>query len=123
MAILTNPVTINNGADHVYTYRGQKLNTSAFATVWMELADTAHESVFERHSDRNIKTGLCRELSRFKKLAPVNGDATNLKPITINLTANFDKGHAVADVEAMIVLMKAYLAIAGLPLKIVQGEV
>lgn len=123
MAILTNPVTINNGSDHTFTYRGQKLNTASLATLWVELADVAHESIFERSSDRNVKTGVCRELSRFKKLAPVNGDVTNQKPITINLTANFDKGHAVADVEAMLVLMKAYLTIAGLPLKIVQGEV
>jgi len=123
MAIMTNPVTLNNGSDHIYTYRGQKLNTTSLATVWVELADVAHESIFERASDRTAKTGLIRELSRFKILAPVNGDVTNQKPITVNLTVNFDKGHDSTTVFNVVGMMKAYLNISGLPLKIVQGEV
>lgn len=124
MAILTNPVTITSeSVDHIFTYRGQKLDTKALATVWVELADVAHESIFERSSDRNTKTGVIRELSRFKKLAPVNGDVTNQKPITINLTANFDKGHDIATVSHMLILMKQYLAVAAVTTKIVQGEV
>lgn len=124
MAIMTNPVTITaETIEHVFSYRGQKLDTKALATTWVELADVAHESIFERSSDRNNKTGTCRELSRFKKLAPINGDVTNLKPITINLTANFDKGHKVDDVQHMIAVMFNYLGISGVRLKIVQGEV
>lgn len=123
MAIMTSPVTINNGSDHIYSYRGQKLDLKGLATIWVELADVAHQSIFERASDRNVKTGFVRELSRFKKLAPINGDSTNLKPITLNITMNCDAGHAIADVESLILLGKAYLGISGVPLRIAQGEV
>lgn len=123
MSIFTSPVTLNNGSDHIYTYRGQKLDGDALSTEWVELANMAKDARYFRKSDRKPKKTRHREMEGFTILAPVNGDATKLEPIIVTQAATFSPGHAQADVVAALTLMKAANAVVNHQLGLYQGEV
>lgn len=123
MSIFTSPQTLNNGSDHIFTFRGQVLDKDTLATEWVELANLAKDSRYFRKSDRKPKKSRHRELEGFTILAPVNGDSTKLEAITVATSVTFSPGHAQADVEAALLLNKAAQNVATHQTKIYQGEV
>lgn len=125
MPIFVSPQTLNNGADHIFTFRGQVIDPKidGLSTEWVELAAMASDSKYFRRSQRRTKATRHRELEGFSILAPVNGDATKLDPIVVTHVVSFNKGHSEADVVAALTLSKAAQNVAGHQLKIYQGEV
>lgn len=123
MSIFTSPVTLNNGSDHIFSFRGQKLDGAALATDWVELAAMALDSRYFRKSDRQPKKTRHREMEGFTILAPVNGDSTKLEPIIVTQAVTFSPGHAQTDVVKALLMNKAAQNVANHQLALYQGEV
>ena len=111
MPLFTNPVTLNNGADHIFSFRNQLFDSSnkkAIIGEWIEqAAPLADDSKIVVKHDSSSLTVRRRLLQR-----KVNRTTTTrgLRPITINLTVAYDVEHTDAHVEAEIALVKDMFA-------------
>lgn len=117
--LFTNPVTLNNGVDHIFTFRGQITDKKAMIGEWIEsAAPLADQSTITSKHDHSSLTVRRRLLQR-----KVNRATTTrgLRPITINLTAAYDVEHTAAQVEAEILLVKDALAEAGFVVSFLNG--
>lgn len=124
MPIFTNPVTLNNGADHIFSFRNQVLDSSAKKAIigeWIEsAAPLADDSKFVVKHDSSSATVRRRLVQR-----KVNRTTTTrgLRPITINLTVAYDVEHTDALVEAELLLIKDMLAEATFAANFLDGYI
>lgn len=118
----TNPVTLNNGSNHIFSFLAQQSTTKASQTAgtWVEdAAPIEDESVLLIKHDVSSPTVRRRLLQRKVNAATIT---RGLRPITINISATYDKEHVVADVLAEIEIVKAALAAAGMTAGFLGGH-
>lgn len=117
--LFTNPVTLNNGTDHIFTFRAQLPDKKAVIGEWVEpAAPLADQSKIVSKHDHSSATVRRRLLQR-----KVNRATTTrgLRPITINLTVAYDVEHTSAQVDLEILLLKDCLAEAGFVVNFLNG--
>lgn len=122
--LFTNPITLNNGADHVFSYRSQIMDSSAKKAIigeWVEnAAPLADESKIVVKHDSSSATVRRRLVQRKVNRTTVTRGA---RPITVNLTIAYDVEHTNAQVEAEIALMKDILAEATFAANLLGGHI
>lgn len=119
--LFTSPVTLNNGADHTFTFHGQKLDPKSFVGIWKEYAaDVSAASTLTVKHDESSPTVRRRLLQRTINVSV--SEEIGLKPITVNFTVLHHPSHASADILAQIALVKDALAKATFPANFVQGQ-
>lgn len=122
--LFTNPITLNNGADHVFSYRSQIMDSSAKKAIigeWVEnAAPLADESKIVVKHDSSSATVRRRLVQRKVNRATTTRGA---RPITVNLTIAYDVEHTNAQVEAEIALMKDILAEATFAANLLGGHI
>lgn len=124
MPIFANPVTLNNGADHIFSFRNQVYDTTSKKAIigeWIEkAASLADDSRIVVKHDTSSPTVRRRLVQR-----KVNRSTTTrgLRPITINLTVAYDVEHTDAHVEAEIALVKDMLAEATFAANFLDGDI
>lgn len=108
MSLFTNPVTLNNGADHIFTFRNQLSDKKSVGGEWVEpAAPLADDSKIVSKHDASSATVVRSLVSRkVNRTTPTRG----MRPITVNLTVAYDKEHTNAMVEAEVALVKDILA-------------
>jgi hypothetical protein len=108
MGLFTNPVVLNNGTARSFEYVGQTLDQKAMVGNYIESAAGAEiaSKLVSRH-EISTKTYQRSLLQRTVMCANTAGI---LKPITVNLSAAYDKLHESADVALELRLMAAVLA-------------
>lgn len=122
MPLFSNPVTLNNGADHIFTFRSQVYDPSSKKAIigeWIETAaPLADDSKFVVKHDSSSATVRRRLLQR-----KVNRATTTrgLRPITVNLTVAYDVEHTDVQVEAELALMKDVFAEATFAANLLDG--
>lgn len=118
----TNPVTLNNGADHIFSFQAQLSTSKSTQTAgrWIEdAADIEDESIIDVKHDVSSPSVRRRLLQR-KRNAPTV--TRGLRPITVNFTVTYDKEHASADVLAEVETVKAALAATGMTAGLLSGH-
>lgn len=124
MSLFSNPVTLNNGADHIFTFRSQVLDTTsknAIVGEWVEgAAPLVDDSKLVVKHDSSSQTVRRRLLQR-----KVNKNTTTrgYRPITVNITVAYDVEHTNAQVEAEILLVKDALAEATFAANFLGGHI
>lgn len=124
MSLFTNPVTLNNGADHIFTFRSQVLDSSAKKAIvgeWIEsAAPLVDDSKLVVKHDSSSATVRRRLLQR-----KVNKSTTTrgYRPITVNITVAYDVEHTVSQVEAELLLIKDALAEANFAANFLGGHI
>lgn len=117
--LFTNPVTLNNGVDHIFSYQAQLPDKKAVVSRWIEpAAPLADQSELIVKHDASSATVRRRLLQR-----KVNRATTTrgLRPITVNLTVAYDVEHTSAQVDAEILMIKDALAEAGFVVNFLNG--
>lgn len=124
MPIFTNPVTLNNGADHIFSFRNQVYDTTSKKAIigeWIEkaasLADDSRIVVKHDTSSPTVRRRLVQR--KVNRATTTRG----LRPITINLTVAYDVEHTDAHVEAEIALVKDMLAEATFAANFLDGDI
>lgn len=119
MALFTNPVTLNNGTDHIFQFRAQLPDKSAIVGEWVEPASPISEEskIVVKHNS-NSPTVRRRLLQRSVKRPTAT---RGLRPITVNLTVAYDVEHTSSQVDAEILLLKDCLAEAGFVVNFLNG--
>lgn len=124
MPLFSNPVTLNNGADHVFKFRNQVLDPSSKKAIigeWIEsaapLVDDSKIVVKHDSSSATVRRRLIQR--RVNRTTTTRG----YRPITVNLTIAYDVEHADAVVEAEIALVKDILAEATLAANFLDGDI
>lgn len=124
MSLFISPVTINNGTDHVLSFRSQLYdpsNKKSIIGVWSEdAAPISDESVMVAKHDTTSAT-VRRRLFQRKVNRPTI--TRGYRPITINLTAAYDVEHTSAMVNAEIAFIKGVLANAGFVANFTAGHI
>lgn len=124
MSLFSNPVTLNNGADHIFTFRSQVLDTTsknAIVGEWVEsAAPLVDDSKLVVKHDSSSQTVRRRLLQR-----KVNRTTTTrgYRPITVNITVAYDVEHTNAQVEAELLLVKDALAEATFAANFLGGHI
>lgn len=122
--LFTNPITLNNGADHVFSYRSQIMDSSAKKAIigeWVEnAAPLADESKIVVKHDSSSATVRRRLVQRKVNRVTITRGA---RPITVNLTIAHDVEHTNAQVEAEIALVKDILAEATFAANLLGGHI
>lgn len=124
MSLFSNPVVLNNGADHTFTFRSQILDSTAKKAIVSEWGENAaplvdDSKIVVKH-DSSSTTVRRRLMSR-----KVNKSTTTrgYRPITINLTVAYDVEHTTAQVEAELLLVKDALAEATFAANFLGGHI
>lgn len=124
MSLFSNPVTLNNGADHIFTFRSQVLDSTAKNSIVGEWAEDAaplvdDSKIVVKH-DSSSQTVRRRLLQR-----KVNKTTTTrgYRPITVNITVAYDVEHTTAQVEAELLLVKDVLAEATFAANFLGGHI
>lgn len=121
MSIVSNPVVLNNGADHTFVFRSQIPDARTVQSQWIEpAAPLVDESLFNFKHDENSQTVRRRLASRKVKRATINRGP---RPITVNLSVAYDVEHTTAQIVAEIDLMLALCAAAGFKVNLLQGQI
>lgn len=108
MPLFTDPVVLNNGADHSFIFRSQITDKKSIGGEWVEpAAPLADDSKIISKHDASSATVVRSLVSRKVNRATVT---RGLRPITINLTIAYDKEHTNAMVETELALVKDILA-------------
>lgn len=122
MPLFTNPVTLNNGADHIFIFRSQLYDSSAKKAIigeWIEsaapLADDSKIVVKHDSSSATVRRRLVQR--KVNRATTTRG----LRPITINVTIAYDVEHTDAHVEAEIALVKDIFAEATFAANLLDG--
>lgn len=122
MPLFTNPVTLNNGADHIFTYRSQLYDSSAKKAIigeWIEpeapLADDSKIVVKHDSSSATVRRRLVQR--RVNRPTITRG----LRPVTVNVTVAYDVEHTDAHVEAELSLVKDIFAEATFAANLLDG--
>lgn len=119
MSLFTNPVTLNNGADHVFNFQAQLPDAKSIIGVWVEpAAPLADESKLVTKYNTKSPTVSRRLLQRSVKRNTVT---RGMRPITINLTVAHDPEHTQAQIEPEILLLKDALQEAGFVVNFLNG--
>lgn len=124
MPIFSNPVTLNNGADHIFSFRNQIYDTTAKRAIigeWIEkaapLADDSRIVVKHDTSSPTVRRRLVQR--KVNRATTTRG----LRPITINLTVAYDVEHTDAFVEAELALVKDIFAEATFAANFLDGDI
>lgn len=122
MPLFTSPITLNNGADHIFVFRNQVMDQSAKKAIigeWVEqaapLADESKIVVKHDSSSATVRRRLVQR--RVNRTTTTRG----MRPITVNLTIAYDVEHTDAHVEAEIALVKDILAEATFAANFLDG--
>lgn len=122
MPLFTSPITLNNGADHIFVFRNQVMDSSAKKAIigeWVEqaapLADESKIVVKHDTSSPTVRRRLVQR--RVNRITTTRG----LRPITVNLTIAYDVEHTDAHVEAEIAMVKDILAEATFAANFLDG--
>jgi hypothetical protein len=122
MPLFSNPVTLNNGADHIFLFRNQLFDSTAkksIVGVWVEpAAPLADESTITVKHDSSSPTVRRRLVQRKVNRATVT---RGNRPITINVTIAYDTEHTDAYVEAELALVKDMFAEATFAANLLDG--
>lgn len=122
--IFTSPITLNNGADHIFKFRNQVLDNTAKKAIigeWIEsAAPLADDSKIVVKHDSSSTTVRRRLVQRKVNRATLT---RGLRPITVNLTVAYDVEHTDAFVEAEIALVKDVLAEATFAANFLDGDI
>jgi len=117
--LFTNPVTLNNGADHVFQFRAQLPDKKAVVSEWVEpaaaLADESKLVVKHDHSSATVRRRLFQR--KINKATTTRG----FRPITVNLTLAYDVEHTSTQVEAEVLIVKDALTEAGFVVNLLNG--
>lgn len=124
MPLFSNPVTLNNGADHIFTFRSQVFDSSAKKAIvgeWVEgaapLIDDSKLVVKHDSSSATVRRRLLQR--KVNKATTTRG----YRPITINITVAYDTEHTNAQVEAELLLVKDALAEATFAANFLGGHI
>lgn len=124
MSLFTNPVTLNNGVDHIFNFRSQVLDTTSKKAIvgeWVEdaapLVDDSKIVVKHDSSSATVRRRLLQR--KVNKTTTTRG----YRPITVNLTVAYDVEHTNAQVEAELLLIKDALAEATFAANFLGGHI
>lgn len=121
MSIVTNPVVLNNGADHTFAFRSQIPDAKTVQSQWIEpAAALADESSFFFKHDENSQVVRRRLASRKVKRPTIT---RGMRPITVNLSVAYDVEHTSAVVIAEVDLLLALCAASGFKVNLLQGQI
>lgn len=119
--ITANPVVLNNGADHSFTFRAQIPDAKSVQSQWIEPAAALIDasSITYKHDEKSLT--VRRRLASRK--VSKNTATRGYRPITVNLSVAYDVEHTTAQVEAELTLVGALLAAAGFKTNLLQGQI
>lgn len=119
--ITANPVTLNNGADHSFTFRAQIPDAKTVQSQWIEPAAALvdNSSLSYKHDEKSLTVRRRLASRRVSKPTVTRG----YRPITVNLSVAYDVEHTAAQVEPELTLMAALLAAAGFKTNLLQGQI
>jgi len=121
MPLFTNPVTLNNGADHIFAFKSQIPDNRAIVGLWVEpaapLADASQIIIKHDETSATVR----RRLLQRKVLRTTT--SRGLRPITVNLTVAYDVEHTLANIEAEILLVKDALVEANFYSNFLNGYI
>lgn len=123
MSVFTSPVTINNGADHIFSFRSQvpTNNAKSVAGEWIEgAAPIADESKLTVKHDASSPTVRRRLLSRKVNRTTVTRGS---RPITVNISVAYDVEHTQAQIEDEIKLIDTAIGIANFRANFIAGHI
>lgn len=122
MPIFSNPVVLNNGADHTFIFRSQIYDSSSKKAIigeWIEqaapIADESKITVKHDSSSATVRRRLVQR--KVNRTTPTRG----MRPITVNVTVAYDVEHTDAFVEAEIALVKDMFAEATFAANLLDG--
>lgn len=108
MGLFTNPVVLNNGTARSFEFVGQTLDTKAMIGVYLESAAAA-EIESKLMSKHELSSTKLYQRSLLQRRVLALNSASVYKPITINLSATYDKLHASATVALELRMMAAIM--------------
>lgn len=106
MGLFTSPVTLNNGAAHIYSFKGQLPDPKSMIGQYVEAAAAAalKQIILVKQDERSAT--VVRRLLSFKCEKTI-ADGITYKPITVNLTAIYHPQHTSTQVSDQIKLVPA----------------
>lgn len=107
MLFNTNPVTVNNGTDHILVSRGQINDSKVMGGIWIEpaAAPSKESTVVVKHDEKSVS--VRRRLLQRKAMYATT--TRGMRPITCNFTTAYDVEHSLADVKLEILFTLAVL--------------